>query len=51
MTRRSRKARSGGPLLSHTMMILTHRGDAKRLPELVDTERAGAEMALRSERL
>jgi hypothetical protein len=32
-------------------MTLTHRGDAKRLPELVDTERAGAEMALRSERL
>jgi hypothetical protein len=46
MSRRSRKARSGGPLPSLATLTRVHRGDAKRVPELVDTERSFAESAL-----
>jgi hypothetical protein len=51
MTRRSRKARSGGPLPSQATLTWVHRGDTKRVRELVDTERSVAETALLSERL
>jgi hypothetical protein len=46
MTRRSRKARSGGPLPPLATLTKVHRGEARRVPELVDTERAVAESAL-----